>query len=58
VTKQGHDRYRAVDAQGETRDVLLRTSRDAEAAERFFRKGLEASQTASPRVIPVDQNAA
>jgi transposase-like protein len=49
---------RALDSQGETLDFLLSTSRDAEAAERFFRKVLEARHTASPRVIMVDQNAA
>jgi transposase-like protein len=33
-------------------------TRDAKAAERFFRKALRATHTATPRVITVDKNAA
>ena len=58
VKKQWHYLYRAVDSQGQTLDFLLSMSRNAEAAERFFRKVLKARHTASPRVITVDQNAA
>jgi transposase, IS6 family len=58
IKKEWHYLYRAVDSQGQTLDFLLSTSRDAEAAERFFRKVLKARHTASPRVITVDKNAA
>jgi IS6 family transposase len=34
--------YRAVDAEGNTIDFLLRAKRDAQAAKRFFRKALRA----------------
>jgi transposase, IS6 family len=37
VNKQWHYLYRAVDSQGQTLDFLLSMSRNAEAAERFFR---------------------
>jgi IS6 family transposase len=50
--------YRAVDSEGYTIDFLLCAKRDARAAERFFRKALNADHTSSPRVINVDQNAA
>jgi IS6 family transposase len=47
-----------VDSQGQTPDSLLTTSRDAEAAERFFRMVLKARHTTSFQVLTVDQNAA
>lgn len=50
--------YRAVDSQGQTIEFLLSSTRDAEAAKRFFRKVLGASHTVAPRVITVDKNAA
>lgn len=50
--------YRAVDSQGNTLDFLLRARRNAQAAERFFRKTLGASHTTAPRAITVDKNAA
>jgi len=37
---------------------MLSSTRDADAAERFFRQVLQASQTLTPRVITVDQHAA
>jgi IS6 family transposase len=36
---------------------MLSATRDADAAERFFRKILDASHTTLPRVITVDKNA-
>lgn len=50
--------YRAVDSQGHTLDFLLCAKRDAQAAKRFLGKTLNASHTATPRVINVDKNAA
>ncbi len=50
--------YRAVDSGSNTLDFMLRSKRDAKAAERFFRKALNATHTQTPRVINVDQNAA
>ena len=50
--------YRAVDSAGNTLDFLLTAKRDAPAAERFFRKTLNATHTQTPRVINVDKNAA
>jgi transposase-like protein len=47
-----------VDSQGNTLDFLLTAKRDATAAERFFRKMLNATHTRTPRVINVDKNAA
>jgi transposase, IS6 family len=38
LKKPWHYLYRAVDSQGQTLDFLLSASRDAGAAERFFRK--------------------
>jgi IS6 family transposase len=58
IKKQWHYLYRAVDAAGATLDFMLSPSRDAEAAERFFRKVLGARHTTAPRVITVDKNAA
>jgi IS6 family transposase len=58
INKQWYYLYRAVDSQGQTLDFLLSPTRDAEAAERFFRKVLRAAHTTVPRVITVDKNAA
>jgi IS6 family transposase len=58
IKKQWHYLYRAVDSQGNTLDFMLRPTRDAEAAERFFRRVLQAAHAAAPRVITVDKNAA
>jgi len=58
IKKQWHHLYRAVDPEGQTIDFLLSATRDAQAAERFFRKALRAQHTATPRVITVAQNAA
>ena len=49
--------YRAVDSQGNTLDFMLSAKRDARAAERFFRKAINASHNQTPRVINVDKNA-
>jgi IS6 family transposase len=57
INKQWYYLYRAVDSQGQTLDFLLSPTRDAEAAERFFRKVLRAAHTTVPRVITVDKNA-
>ena len=37
---------------------MLSATRDADAAERFFRKVLQASHVLTPRMITVDRNAA
>jgi transposase-like protein len=58
IKKKRYDLYRAVASAGQTIDVLLRARRDANAAERCFRKALRAQHTATPRVITVDKNAA
>ncbi|MBW4639667.1 MAG: IS6 family transposase [Gloeocapsa sp. UFS-A4-WI-NPMV-4B04] len=60
IKVKGKDRYlyRAVDSDGNTLDFLLSAKRDAQAAQRFFRKALKAAHTQSPRVITVDKNAA
>jgi transposase, IS6 family len=58
MKQQWHYLYRAVDSQGQTLDCLLSPTRDADAAERFFRQVLQASHTLAPRVITVDKNAA
>jgi transposase-like protein len=50
--------YRAVDSEGNTLDFRLSAKRDGKAAERFFRKVLQAQHTQTPRVVNVDQNAA
>jgi IS6 family transposase len=50
--------YWAVDSEGNTMNFLLCATRDAKAAERFFRKALRVRHTALPRVITVDKNAA
>jgi transposase, IS6 family len=43
---------------GNTLEFLLTSTRDAQAAKRFFAKALAASHTSTPRVITVDKNAA
>jgi len=48
----------AVDSTGATLDFMLSASRDASAAEQFFRKVLDAGYTTLPRVITVDEHAA
>ena len=48
--------YRAVDAQGNTLEFLLSSTRDAQTAKRFFGKALAAPYTSTPRVITVDKN--
>ena len=50
--------YRAVDSLGNTLDFMLSDRRDARAAERFFRKAMNATHNQEPRVINVDKNAA
>jgi transposase, IS6 family len=58
IKKQWHYLYRAVDSTGATLDFMLSTTRDADAAARFFRRVLQASHALTPRVITVDKNAA
>ena len=58
IKKQWHYLYRAVDSAGATLDFMLSPTRDADAAEQFFRKVLGASHTTLPRVITVDKHAA
>jgi len=50
--------YRAVDSEGNTLEFMLSAKTDARAAERFFRKALNAEHNQTPRVINVDKNAA
>ena len=58
IKKQWYALYRAVDSAGQTIDFLLSARRDANVAERFFRKALRAKPTATPRVMTVDKHAA
>jgi transposase-like protein len=58
MKKRWHDLYRAVDSTGATLDFMLSATRDADAAERFFRKVLDAGHTTLPRAMTVDQPAA
>jgi len=58
IKKRWYYLYRAVDSTGATLDFMLSPTRDAEAAERFFRQVLQASHMLTPRVITVDKNAA
>jgi IS6 family transposase len=58
VKKEGMYLSRAGDSQGNTLECLLSTTRDAEAAKRFFAKTLAAPHSVPPRVITVDTNAA
>jgi transposase, IS6 family len=48
--------YRAVDSQGNTLEFLLSSTRDTQAAKRFFAKALAAPHTSTSRVITVDKN--
>ena len=56
IKKQWSYLYRAVDSTGATLDFMLSATRDADAAERFFRQVLQAAHTNIPRVITVDKN--
>ena len=47
-------RYRAVDKQGKTVDLLLSPDRGIAAALTFFRKALATSPTRSPRKVTLD----
>jgi DDE domain len=58
IKTQWHYLYRTVDSMGATLDFMVSATRDADAAERFFRQVLQASHTCTPRVITVDKNAA
>jgi transposase-like protein len=58
IKKEWYDLYRAVDSTGAALDFMLSATRNADAAERFFRQVLQASHTLTPRVITVDKNAA
>jgi transposase, IS6 family len=58
IKKHWYYLYRAVDSTGATLDFMLSATRDADAAEQFFRKVLDASHTRLPRVITVDKHAA
>jgi len=57
IKKIWMDLYRVVDSEGKTLDFWLRSTRDGEAAKRFFLQTLAASHTSSPRVINVDKKA-
>jgi transposase, IS6 family len=58
IKKRWHYLYRAVDSTGATLDFMLSATRDADAAEQFFRKALDASHTTLARAIAVDKHAA
>ena len=58
IKKPWHYLYRAVDSAGAPLDFMLSATRNADAAEHFFREVLQASHTRTPRVITVDKNAA
>jgi transposase, IS6 family len=58
IRKPWHDRYRGVDSTVATLDFMLSATRNADAAERFFRKVLQALHALTPRVKTVDKNAA
>jgi len=58
IKRQWYDLYRVVDSTGATLDFMLSSTRDAAAAEPFFRQVPQASRTLTPRVITVDKNAA
>jgi transposase-like protein len=58
IKKQWCDLYRTVDSTGATLDFMLSATRDADAAERFFRQVLQAPHTLTARVITIDKNAA
>jgi transposase, IS6 family len=50
--------YRAVDSQGNTLEFLLSTTRDAEAAKRFFLKALQYPAGSAPQVHPIEEQVA
>src|SRR5947209_8808041 len=50
--------YRAVDSKGNTLEFLLSTTRDAEAAKRFFVKALHSSACSTPHVRPLEERVA
>jgi transposase, IS6 family len=58
IKKEWYYLYRAVDSTAATLDFMLSATRDADAAEQFFRKVLDVGHTTLPRVITLDQNAA
>jgi IS6 family transposase len=58
INKPWYDLDRAVDATGATLEFRVSATRDADAAERFFRKVLRDSPTLTPRVSTVAKNAA
>jgi IS6 family transposase len=58
IKRQWYYLYRAVESTGTRLDFMLSPPRNADAAERFFRQGLQASQTLTHRVITVGKNAA
>jgi transposase, IS6 family len=58
IKKRWYYLYRAVDSTGATLDFMLSATRDADAAERFFRKVLQAPHVLTPRVMTVDKHAA
>ncbi|GHO55744.1 hypothetical protein KSB_42190 [Ktedonobacter robiniae] len=49
--------YRAVDSAGNTLEFRLSPTRDAQAAQNFFKQALRALRTTPPRVISVDKKA-
>jgi transposase, IS6 family len=58
IKKRWYYLYRAVDSTGATLDFMLSATREADAAERLFRKVLDAAHTTLPRVLTVDKPAA
>jgi transposase, IS6 family len=58
IKKPWHYLDRAVDSQGQPHDFRLSPTREADAAERFFRQVRQAAQTLAPRVITLDKPAA
>jgi transposase, IS6 family len=50
--------YRAVDSEGNTLEFLLSSTRDAEAAKRFFVKALRSTAGSTPQVHPVEEQVA
>jgi transposase-like protein len=58
IKKVWHDLFRAVDSEGNILDLLLSETRDARAAQQFFRKVLRANRTVMARVITVEQSPA
>jgi transposase, IS6 family len=58
INKHWYYLDRAVDSAGAALDFILSPIRDADAAERFFRKILQVLHMLTPRVITVDNHAA